>query len=311
MQTLRGVWVLSLLTINTCLLSIPGLIFAAAKFAIPYRPWVRFVDRGLTWVGSSWLTVNHVIFRRFLPTKWSFSLPPGLNMDDSYLVISNHIAAVDAFAVTMAFNRRIPLIKYFIKRPILLFPLVGVMCWACDMPFVRRYSAEQIARNPKNRERDRQTTRRAAEKYRGRPSTIANFIEGTRQTPKNYAAQDTPYTNLLNPKGGGVSLVTEILGDQLDTILDTTLHYPNYVYNLWDFFCGRLSHVDVVVEAVEPPREHYGDYEAIKGWLHERWAKKDALIDSLEETKAARHAATADIEERMTVRIRESGETIG
>ena len=60
-------------------------------------------------------------------TKWDIrGLPPGLNYNDWYLIISNHGSWVDIFVLQHLFNRRIPLMKFFLKRELIWVPVMGI-----------------------------------------------------------------------------------------------------------------------------------------------------------------------------------------
>ena len=50
---------------------------------------------------------------------------------------------------------------------------------------------------------DLEATRRSCERFATRPTSIMNFVEGTRFTPAKHTGQDSPYTHLLRPRAGG------------------------------------------------------------------------------------------------------------
>ncbi len=47
---------------------------------------------------------------------------------------------------------------------------------------MRRYSRSYLIRHPERRGKDVETTRRSCEKFRAHPTTIVNFVEGSRFT---------------------------------------------------------------------------------------------------------------------------------
>lgn len=74
--------------------------------------------------------------------------------------------------------------KYFLKQQLAWVPFIGLACWALDMPFMKRYSRSYLIRHPgRRRGKDVETTRRSCEKFRrAHPTTIVNFVEGSRFT---------------------------------------------------------------------------------------------------------------------------------
>jgi len=116
-----------------------------------------------------------------------------------------------------------------------------------------------------------------------------NFPEGTRFTPEKHAGMQSPYKHLLRPKAGGTAFVLEAMGDTLSTLLDITIAYPNGRPGLWEFMCGRVTHIVIRVEQVPIP-EHLleGSYsedathrKQVKQWQEGLWERKDQLLDEL------------------------------
>jgi len=189
-------------------------------------------------------------------------------------------------------NRRIPLLKFFIKQQLFYVPLMGLAWWALDFPFMKRHSAAALRRNPALREQDRETTRRACEKFALVPTSLMNFTEGTRFTPAKHAAQGSPYRHLLKPRTGALALALHAMGRQFHSLLDVTLVYPDGVPTFWQFLCGRGTRVVMRVRQLPIPVAFCdGDYErdpefraALHDWLHALWAEKDREIDHLLQT---------------------------
>ena len=192
-------------------------------------------------------------------------------------------------------NRRIPLLKFFIKQQLFWVPIMGLAWWALDFPFMKRHSAAALARNPALREQDRETTRRACEKFALVPTSVMNFAEGTRFTPAKHAAQGSPYRHLLKPRTGALALALHAMGRQFHSLIDVTLAYPDGVPSFWAFLCGRGTRVVMRVRELPiPPAFCDGDYEgdpafreALHEWLHALWAEKDREIERLLRLNAA------------------------
>ncbi|MBK8751430.1 MAG: hypothetical protein IPL99_07170 [Candidatus Competibacteraceae bacterium] len=108
-------------------------------------------------------------------------------------------------------NRRILFLKFFIKQPLIWVPLLGGVWLALDFPFMQRHSADYLAQHPEARDQDWETTRRLCERFHDTPTTILNFLEGTRFRPDKHTRQQSPYRHLLRPKSGGLGFVLAIL----------------------------------------------------------------------------------------------------
>ncbi|MEO7386454.1 MAG: acyltransferase, partial [Gammaproteobacteria bacterium] len=127
---------------------------------------------------------------------------------------------------------------------------------------------------------------RACAKFALVPTSVMNFVEGTRFTPAKHAAQNSPYHHLLKPKAGGLALALHALGHRFDCLIDVTIVYPGGAPSFWQFLRGDLDKVVVRVERLSIPEEFSaGDYSGdprvrkqVQNWLHEQWLRKDTLI---------------------------------
>jgi 1-acyl-sn-glycerol-3-phosphate acyltransferase len=139
------------------------------------------------------------------------------------------------------------------------------------------------------RGKDLEATRKACRKFSFTPTSVMNFLEGTRFTPEKHKKQNAPYRHLLNPKAGGLALLLNSMGDKFRSMLNITIVYPEAVPNFWDFLCGRMKKVIVRIEQISIP-EHFiqGDYEGdtdfrktMQQWVHQLWLAKDEQIELL------------------------------
>ncbi|MCJ7556526.1 MAG: acetyltransferase, partial [Gammaproteobacteria bacterium] len=166
---------------------------------------------------------------------------------------------------------------------------LGQVWWAMDMPFMKRYSREYLARNPQMRGRDLDATRKACEHFSATPTSVMNFLEGTRFTPAKRKALKSPYTYLLPPRPGGAAFVVSALGTSLHALLDVTIVYAEGRPSLWDLCIGNVSRVVVdvnqyPVESLFPPGDYQGDkaYRTLfKEHLRELWLAKDQRIGEI------------------------------
>lgn len=289
---IKGALFFVFLALNVLFWCVPLLTIALFKLLIPLPAWQRLCTRALIWIAEQWIEGNTWMMRQTQRMNWQVTGLDGLNYDGWYLITANHYSWADIFVLQAVFNRRIPFLKFFLKQELIYIPVMGLAWWALDFPFMKRYSRDYLARNPHKRGEDLETTRRACEKFKHVPVSIINFMEGTRNQPQRHAKQGSPFTYLLKPKAGGIAFVTAAMGEQIKTLLNVTLVYPeNDVRSLrfWDFLCGRITRVIVHVEQMEiPPELLAGDYmnddafrEMFQGWVNELWLEKDRLIGRL------------------------------
>lgn len=285
---LRGVKLIVLLVLSTAW---SGLCILA--FAI-FKPFTRGALRGrlmlfLASFGDAWVARNDRILDRSLRTRWEITGLEGLRPDGRYLAISNHISWVDIPVIFRTFHLRSAFVRFFIKRSVLYWPILGQACYAMDMVFMKRYTPEYLERHPEKRGEDLATTRLACRRYRHLPVTVANFVEGTRFTREKQENQSSPYRHLLRPRTGGIAFALASLGDQLDAIYDVTIAYPGHDITFWDFVTDRVPRIVVRCRRIDPPPEFFDEAitrpgperERFKEWLAEIWREKDAVLDTL------------------------------
>jgi hypothetical protein len=139
------------------------------------------------------------------------------------------------------------------------------------------------------KQNDLKTTREACEKFKLIPTTVINFVEGTRFTPAKQAAQQSPYRHLLKPKIGGLGIALAAMGEQFEALLDVTIVYPQGTPSFWQLLCGQIDAVTVRVQQRDIPAEVLGSdpvrdkayRQRIGQWVDGQWSDKDALIDAL------------------------------
>jgi 1-acyl-sn-glycerol-3-phosphate acyltransferase len=196
-------------------------------------------------------------------------------------VSSNHQSWVDILVLQKVFHRRVPFLKFFLKRQLLFVPVIGLAWWALDFPFMRRRTG--------SRSQDLATARKACERFRQIPTSVMNFLEGTRFSPGKRDAQQSPYRHLLKPKVGGLATALGAMGERFDALLDVTILYPEGVPTFWDLLCGKLKQVVVRVREREIPKELLdGDYEGdpafrarMQAWVQDMWTEKDRYIEEM------------------------------
>jgi 1-acyl-sn-glycerol-3-phosphate acyltransferase len=288
-SVLVGIIALLLFVLNVLFWPILVFVFSLLKFLLPL-PFLRHpFDVILLWFSENWIACNSLWMRLTQKNHWDVQGLADLNYQGWYLVSSNHQSWVDIFVMQHLLNRRIPLMKFFIKSQLLWVPIMGLAWWALDFPFLHRHSAEYLKDHPDQRGKDLATTRLACEKFAHRPTSVTNFLEGTRFTRAKHARQQSPYRYLLRPKAGGIALALDALGDKFHCLLNLTIVYPEGIPTFWEFLCGKVHKVIVRVEKVEVPQQFlHGDYEgdqtfrdAFQQWVQQLWQEKDLQIQAL------------------------------
>ena len=292
LRNLRGVTFFGGFSINTIFWFIPIFVLSIVKLLLPLAPVRRSISRILMAIGENWVSVNGWLMRYAGSVDIQSRGVETLRRDGWYLVIANHQTWVDIVVLQAVFNRRVPFLKFFIKQQLIWFPLLGIAWWAMDMPFMKRYSPSYLVRNPHMKGKDLVTTRRACEKFHDTPTSILNFIEGTRFSEQKRANRKSPYENLSQPRAGGFTIALSAMGELFTSIVDVTLVYPEEATRFWDMCCG--DHVRVIVDVRERELESWlvaGNYEGdrefrkeLHTWLSEVWTEKDTVIARTRET---------------------------
>ena len=288
MATLRGILTMVLMVLNLVFWATPLYLVAIVKL-LPFAALKIQCTRILAQLAQNWISGNELIFRLTQDIRWDVQGVEGLEPRGWYLVLCNHQSWVDILVLQGVFNRRVPFLKFFLKKQLIWVPVLGFAWWALDFPFMQRHSRQYLEKHPEERGRDLEVTRKACEHFSQMPTSVMNFVEGTRFTPAKHRAQDSPFRHLLKPRAGGVAFVLGAMGDILHRMLDVTIVYPGGAPSLWDLCCGRLSEVRVRVTVREIPAwTHRGDYEddpefraRFQAWLGEIWQEKDVQIEAL------------------------------
>lgn len=275
------------LTVNTLTVFSLMIPIALIKLLLPFR-FVRAVtDFFLNTLAEIWVTVNSAWINTVGGTRFHLKGFEQFNYKGWYLVSSNHQTWVDILVLQRAFNKRIPLLKFFIKQELIYVPILGLAWWALDFPFMRRKGGASA-------KKDLETARKACEKFRVIPTSVISFMEGTRYTPAKAEQTKTPYRHLLKPKTGGVGMALETMGEMFNGMLDVTIVYPHGVPTVTDLISGRLRDVIVTVRQLPIPKtvlvNEDGEApprEALQGWISAMWSAKDGEIDQLKADFAA------------------------
>ncbi|WP_285199303.1 acyltransferase [Klebsiella pneumoniae] len=280
---------IALTILVTIICSVPIIVAGLIKLLVPIPAVWRSISVFCNFMMYCWCEGLALLLHLNPWLKWDVQGLEGLNKKNWYLLISNHHSWADIVVLCVLFRKHIPMNKYFLKQQLAWVPFIGLACWALDMPFMRRYSRSYLIRHPERRGKDVETTRRSCEKFRAHPTTIVNFVEGSRFTEEKKRETRSPYHNLLPPKAAGIAMALNVLGSQFDKLLNVTLCYPdNHTRPFYDMLSGRLTRIVVRINLVPIGKELHGDYvndknfkRGFQRWLNGLWEEKDRQLTDI------------------------------
>ena len=220
--------------------------------------------------------------------EWDFQIPEDVNTDTWYIAMSNHQSWADIFILLAAGHKKIPLLKFFMKKELQWIPIIYLVHKTIDMPFLNRHSRAQIQANPELKKIDFENAKIAAKRFSRNPSTAFSFAEGTRFTLQKHAAQESPYSDLLKPKVGALAIALSGM-PQVDSLVDFTVVYASKKRSTWDFLCGDLSKAKVVAKTYSLPdtlknrsfEKEDGFRKNFQKFVDEIWLNKEQTIKDL------------------------------
>ncbi|MDA9595315.1 acetyltransferase [SAR86 cluster bacterium] len=286
-STFVGIFSLSILVINTLMLALMMIPLGIIKFLIPLKKLRASFTRIIISIGEIWISVNSIWVIKLHNPKLNIVGLENLNGDSWFLSTSNHQSAADIFIVQYLTNRKIPMLKFFIKYELIYVPIIGICWWALDMPFLKRYTQEQIKKNPKLQGRDYKKMKKSLEHYSLHPVSIFSYAEGTRFTLEKHKKQQSEFKNLLKPKEGGLAVALSNI-NKIKEFIDITIIYDSKNLGFWNYLCGNIKNIKIFISKTQIP-EKYLDENLIsreelrsdfKLWLNEQWKEKDVLISN-------------------------------
>ncbi|MFT5595021.1 MAG: 1-acyl-sn-glycerol-3-phosphate acyltransferase [Oceanicoccus sp.] len=284
---------------HTIILGVFLFVIILPKMVLPQKIIQQIIDPCITFIASMWLEGILWWINWVYQPKWNISGADQLNIKDWYLLTANHQSWVDIFVLYQLFHKKAPFVKFFIKKELLYVPIVGQAWWALDFPFMRRYSKAFLSKHPEKAGDDIKETQKACTKFSKKPSSVMNFLEGTRFTKEKHSSQKSPYKHLLKPKAGGIAFTIQALGDKFNVLSNATIVYPGHTPTFWDMMCGRIDHILVEVNSTPIPH-HFsqGDYQndpalrqEVQDWVCAIWQQKDADIERM----LSRHARYLEV----------------
>ena len=290
MNTIKGLTAILFMTLNT------AAVWSVLWFWVIQRIWTsgeklvdlkERMDKIIWW----WTGGNRWLLKRLdlIDPDIDWKHIDDVSLDKWYLVISNHQSWTDIILLQSYLYGRIPPLKFFTKQQLIWVPGIGLAMYVLGFPYVKRVSKAQIKANPNLRNADRDNIAEACKGFKNHPTSILNFLEGTRRTSAKQLNQSSDYKNLLKPKIGGIEYVIKDMGDYLHKLIDVTIVYPEGTPTFWQFVKGECRSVKFVVSHHEIPKEVLVDNDierrsSLSGWIKTIWMQKDQQITEMTQT---------------------------
>jgi 1-acyl-sn-glycerol-3-phosphate acyltransferase len=289
MRLLKGLKVCMaalLYAMNLIFWCMPLAILGLSFYLIPLKVWQKPCKHWMERLPVYWITGNYFIQNFTTSIHYEVTGLKQLAYNEWYLLISNHQSWADILVLQRIFNGKIPTLKFFLKRELLwTLPFASWACWLLGFPFMHRYSKKVLAKHPELKNKDVEATKRACMRFKLAPTTVANFIEGTRFTEKKRALQASPYRYLLRPKATGIGFSLAVLGEFFDKVLNVTIVYPPKKASLFHFLSGDMHKIKIHIESIPITSDWLGDYQNDRQFrtefqkkLNYLWEEKDRLI---------------------------------
>ena len=281
-----GIMSITILVLNTFILSCLLIPLGIIKFFLPITALKVLFTKFIIKVGELWIFTNKIWVKALHNPKWQIIGKENIKSDGWTIATSNHQSFADIFLLQDITNRKMPMLKFFMKYVLIYVPVIGLSWWALDMPFLKRYTKKQLENNPELRGKDVREMKRALKHYALYPVTVFSFAEGTRFTIKKNLHQKSPFKNLLKPKEGGLATALSLV-NEIDSLIDFTIKFDTKKRSFWDYLCGRMNSVKVIIREIKIPAKFLNIdllenkilRSEFKDWLHDIWNEKDILID--------------------------------
>ena len=290
MNTIKGLTAILFMTLNT------AAVWSVLWFWVIQRIWTsgeklvdlkERMDKIIWW----WTGGNRWLLKRLdlIEPDIDWKHIDDVSLDKWYLVISNHQSWTDIILLQSYLYGKIPPLKFFTKQQLIWVPGIGLAMYVLGFPYVKRVSKAQIKANPNLRNADRDNIAEACKGFKNHPTSILNFLEGTRRTSAKQLNQSSDYKNLLKPKIGGIEYVIKDMGDYLHKLIDVTIVYPDGTPTFWQFVKGECRSVKFVVSHYEIPKQVLVDNDierrsSLSGWIKTIWMQKDQQITEMTQT---------------------------
>ena len=282
---LIGIGSLFLLATNMIFWSTLLLAVSLVRLIFPLTNWKKITTRILIHIGESCIYCNNLwinILHRPKVTIEGFDFSDKTNW---YVATSNHQSWADIFVLQYITNRKIPLLRFFMKDVLKWIPIVWVVGWSMNMPFLKRYSKEKLRRNPELRGKDVASMKKSFEDLSIYPGTVFSFAEGTRFSEAKQKEENSNFYKLLAPKAGGIAITIATM-PYIRNLIDFTIVYQSEKRTFWAFLCGEMSEIRIQAKLKKIPEDFFDrDYsndeeyrKSIKVWLNDLWKEKEDFL---------------------------------
>ena len=286
-ENLIGITSITILVLNTVILSCLLIPLGIIKFFLPITSLKVLFTKFIIKVGELWIFTNKIWVKALHNPKWQIIGKENIKSDGWTIATSNHQSFADIFLLQDITNRKMPMLKFFMKYVLIYVPVIGLSWWALDMPFLKRYTKKQLEKNPKLAGKDVREMKRALKHYALYPVTVFSFAEGTRFTLKKHHNQNSPFKNLLRPKEGGLATALSLV-NKIDSLIDFTIKFDSKKRSFWDYLCGRMNSVKIIIKEIKIPKKFLNENlldnhslrSEFKEWLNSLWLEKDLLLSN-------------------------------
>lgn len=222
-------------------------------------------------------TISSYIFWSII--GWIFNLSVSMSIPDipkgNYIVISNHISAVDFALINKVNKHMFQHSKYAFKSTLKSLPV-----------FYQAFLALNYLKLSRSFEKDQEHILEYVQdlKEQQYPIWFILFCEGTRLTPENLKLSDKfckendieCFRNVLLPRYKGFCMLQSLLKDSyVNKVLDLTFYCDKDSFSLITIlFSGEIYNIKCDARLVE-----MSSIEDNKEFLFDAFRRKDALID--------------------------------
>ena len=286
-ENLIGLLSISILVINTVVLSCFLIPLGVIKLFLPFIGLKIIFTNFIIKIGEIWIFINKIWVKLLHSPSWEVIGKENIKLGRWSIATSNHQSFADIFLLQDITNRKMPMLKFFMKYVLIYVPVIGISWWALDMPFLKRYTQKQLSKNPKLKGKDFNEMKRALKHYSLYPVTVFSFAEGTRFTHKKHLNQKSPFENLLKPKEGGLATAISLV-NKIDCLVDFTIKFDSKKRSFWDYLCGRMNKAKIIIKEIKIPKK-FRDKDLLenkvlrsefKEWINALWFEKDVLLNN-------------------------------
>ena len=235
-----------------------------------------------------WIMINEILITKLLRIQIEVPEINQISGNNWYVLTSNHQSFFDIILVQIFCRRHNLYNKFFMKESLIYLPFIGVSCWGLDFVFIKRFSRNEVKRNPEKIAKQHNYILAKCELYKSYPCTIVNFVEGTRYSKKK--AEKSSYKNILGPNPMGLSLLMTTMQPKIKQVIDISIVYPESIDNFFDFFFKKNNRILLSCNIIDVDKSQSGDYRNDKNyrasfnkWLKQIWLIKDQTISSLKQ----------------------------